>query len=248
MKTLGVAAGHAFLILSLVSFISSPSAGEQPVDREAVEKIVREYILSNPEIVAEAIQRLHEKRQRMAEEEDRKSVALLRKEIHEDPATPVSGNPRGDVTIVEFFDYRCGVCRRVHPIVQELVNTDPGLRRVFKVWPILGPDSVLAARAALAARQQAKFSKFHNALMESKFPLKHAAIMRIAESIGLDVKRLLRDMDDPGIMEAIERNNGLAARLRIDGTPAFLIGDKIVRGGRDLDSMRGLVAEVRRSK
>ena len=237
-----------FLILALLPLIPSPSAGESPVNRETVENIIREYILDNPEIVVEAIQRFQEKRQRMAEEADRESLVDLHSEIHDDPDSPVTGNLDGDVTLVEFFDYRCGVCRRVHPVVRRLVRTDPGIRRVFKVWPILGPDSVVAARAALAATRQAKFREFHNALMESKSPLEPVATLRIARSIGLDVNRLQRDMDDPAILRALERNDALATRLRLEGTPAFLIGDKIVRGGRDLDSMRGLVAEARKSR
>ena len=235
------------LILLAALCAAAPAQSDTP-DRRAIETVIREYILENPEIVMQAIEKLQE-RQALAEREaDRELVAAAAEEIFEDPDSPVGGNAAGDVTLVEFFDYRCGVCKRVHPIVAELVESDPGLRRVYKEWPILGPESTMAARAALASREQGEYLAFHDALMEARTPLDEDAVMRIAASAGLDADRLRDDMSAPEIEETIRRNHELAARLGLNGTPSFLVGGRIVRGGRDLDSMRALVAEERERK
>ena len=235
------------LILLAALVAAAPAQGDAP-DRGMIETVIREYILENPEIVMQAIEKLQE-RQALAEREaDRKLVAAAAKEIFEDPDSPVGGNPGGDVTLVEFFDYRCGVCKRVHPVVAELVDSDPGLRRVYKEWPILGPESLMASRPALASRGQGKYLAFHDALMEARSPLDEDAVMRIAAAAGIDTGRLRDDMSAPEIEETIRRNHELAARLGLNGTPSFLVGGRIVRGGRDLDSMRALVAEARERK
>ena len=119
-------------------------------EKKAIERIVREYILKNPEVIIEAIQSLRERDQQQAQERVRKTLVSRRDELLNDPLTPVGGNPKGDVTIVEFFDYRCGYCKRVFPAIQKLLNTDGNIRYVFKEFPILGPDSLTAAKAALA--------------------------------------------------------------------------------------------------
>lgn len=219
-----------------------------PDNKAAIEKVVRDYILNNPEIVMEAIAKLREKKRAAELAADRATVANLSGDIFNDPQSPTGGNVNGDVTVVEFFDYRCGVCKRVHPIVAELVKTDPNIRRVYKEWPILGPDSVLASRAAIASRKQGKYHVFHDAMMETKGALDEEGIMQLAGAVGLDVDKLRADMAAPEVEEMLSRNYTLASRLRLNGTPAFLIGNQIIRGGQDLDSMRALVAEARRKK
>ena len=125
--------------------------------KAAFEKVVRDYILQNPEIISEAIERLRAK-QRLAEAQANKETLVTNwAAIFEDADAPVGGNPKGDVTVVEFFDYRCGVCKRIQLVVRELVKTDRNIRRVYKEWPILGPESVLAARAVIASRKQGKY-------------------------------------------------------------------------------------------
>jgi protein-disulfide isomerase len=214
--------------------------------RETVESIVRDYLLRNPEVIIEAIEeykRQDEERQRLASEQ---AVRERADEIYRDPSSPIGGNPDGDVVLVEFFDYRCGVCKRVHPLVEELVKTDPGIKRVYKEWPILGPESVFAARAALASRAQGKYVEFHRALMGAKRNFDPQAVIEIARAVGLDTKRLQRDMNDPDIEAAIGRNFALAEALHLNGTPSFVIGDTLLRGGRDLDTLRELVARARK--
>ena len=249
-RTLAVVVAAAAAVAPGAAAQGVANDGGAAMDRSAVERIVRDYILKNPEIVMEAIQALRD-RERMAEaENDRQALASLADRIFRDPASPVGGNPDGDVTVVEFFDYRCGVCKRVHPIVKELVAGDPKIRRVYKEWPILGPNSVIASRAALASRRQGddRYFAFHDAMMVAKSGLEEPAILQIAKSVGLDLARLQKDMRDPEIEAIIRRNYELAEALNLNGTPSFLIGDRIIRGGQDLESMRKLVADARKAK
>ena len=169
--------------------------------------------------------------------------------LFDDPASPIGGNPDGDVTMVEFFDYRCGYCKGVQRTVAAALEQDPSLRVVFKELPVLGLVSVVAARAALAAHRQNpdKYVAFHGALMKSRDRLTKPSILRIARDMGFDAKRLEADMSSPEIDQAIERNLALATTLGILGTPAFVIGDKIVPGAVSLKTMKRLIARARGS-
>ena len=217
-------------------------------EKAAFQKVVRDYILENPEIVSEAIERLKAK-QRLAEAKaDKEALVTNRAAIFEDADAPVGGNPRGDVTVVEFFDYRCGVCKRIHPIVSELVKTDSNIRWVYKEWPILGPESVLAARAVIASRKQGKYLPFHKLMMEANSDYSAPAIMEMAKSVGIDTDHLIKDMAAAEVDKIISKNYALADKLGLNGTPSFVIGDRLLRGGRDLESLRAIVAEARAAK
>jgi protein-disulfide isomerase len=168
-------------------------------------------------------------------------------EIFDDPATPVGGDPHGDVTIVEFFDYRCPYCKQLQPALQTLLDQDHKLRFVYKEMPVLGSASVLAARAALAARRQGKYEAFHAAMIGTKGPITEDTIDRIAESVGLDVEWLKQDMAAPEIVRALKANLVLANALNIHGTPAFIIGGRIVMGAIDLDTLKKMIAAARES-
>lgn len=247
------AARTCLVVMTLVALMPLSATAQDtaaPQNKAAIEKIVREYILNNPEIVMEAIEALRERRRLAEANADQEFLRANAEQIYNDPASAADGDPRGDVTIVEFFDYRCGVCKRVHPIVKELMESDPKIRRVMKEWPILGPNSIVASRAAIAARKQGDdlYFAFHNAMMEAKSDLELPTVLQIAKSVGLDAARLSKDMDDPEIAETIRRNYALAENLKLNGTPSFLIGDRIIRGGQDLESMRQLVATARRAK
>ena len=217
-------------------------------DTVAIEKIIRNYILSNPEIVAEAISLIQEKKKLDETAADRHMLLENRKEIIYDPASPVAGNPNGDVSIVEFFGYRCGVCRQIHPIVNQLVKSDSNIRHVFKIWPILGPRSVLAGRAAIASRRQGKYHAFHKVMMETNSAFDENAIMGMAESIGIDTALLRVDLFSAETDAMISKNYALAEKLKLNGTPSFVIGDVLLRGARDLESLRRLVAAARAKK
>lgn len=206
---------------------------------------VRDYLLGHPEVIMEAIQRL-KTRSRATEENDAMTALKSRAdEVFRDPESPVGGNSAGDVTMVEFFDYNCPYCRTVEGAVREAVAGDPQLRVVYKEFPILGPNSVVAAKAALAAHRQGRYVAFHEALMRTKGVANEESALRIAADIGLDVTRLKADMADPAIRSAIDRNLNLAQALRIGGTPGFVIGPQILRGATDAATLRGLVDKAR---
>jgi protein-disulfide isomerase len=224
----------------------SPEMSTEPAELDPFEQRVREYLLQNPEVIMEALQILQE-RQRAAEAEGlKRTIAERSDEILNDPDAPVGGNPAGDVTLVEFFDYNCPYCRRVAPTVVELEETDPDLRLVYKEFPILGPGSQFAARAALASRKQGKYVAFHNAVMQASEQVTEESVMEIARTVGLDPEQLKTDMQDPAIQEAIARNLRLANALGITGTPSFVIGQEIVPGAADLGTLQDLIARARR--
>jgi protein-disulfide isomerase len=217
-----------------------------PEQRKAIEAIIHDYLMQNPDVLIDA---LREAQAKADSDADTKAAQVLRDRRHEvfdDPATPVGGNPQGDVTVVEFFDYRCPYCKQVHPAIQKLLDQDRKLRFVYKEFPVLGEQSDLAAHAALAARLQGRYEPFHSAMMAAKGQINEEAVYRIAGSIGLDVDRLKRDMTNPEIDRALNANRSLAKALEIRGTPGFIIGDRIIPGAIDLDALKTMVADARK--
>jgi protein-disulfide isomerase len=233
------------LPIGLTSAIPARAAEPPEPSREAIERVVRDYLMRHPELIIESLQAF-EQRQR-AEQAQRVSAAIRahRDELLANPHAPVGGNPKGDVTVVEFFDYRCGYCKRAAPTMKRLVEQDRNIRVVYKEFPILGPESVFAARAALAARGQGKYVVFHDALMGAEEALNDESIMNIAAGVGLDTAQLRKDMDSAEIAAHVRRNLMLAQRLGVSGTPAFIIGDQLVPGAADLSSLQRLVAQAR---
>jgi protein-disulfide isomerase len=236
------------MAVALLAAAAVPSLAQQApaLTREQVEQIVREYLLSNPEIIVEAIEALEAREREAKQAGQRAAVAAHQEQIYRDPDAPVAGNPAGDVTVVEFFDYRCPYCKQVAPALAQLLKEDGKLRFVFKELPILGPDSVIAARAALAANAQGKYMPMHAALLRHRGNFDEATVMRIAAEAGLDASRLKTDMAKPEIDAMIDRNRGLARALSVTGTPAFIIGDKIVPGAVDLETLKALLAGARK--
>ena len=217
-----------------------------PERRQAIEAIIHDYLMQNPDVLIEALRAAEDKANRDA---DAKAALVLkdrRDEVFDDPATPVGGNPQGDVTIVEFFDYRCPYCKQVQPSLQALLDQDHNLRFIYKEIPVLGAPSVTAAHAALAARLQGKYEAFHAAMMAIKGQITDDVVYQVAGSVGLDVDRLKRDMAAPEIDQALKANLALAKALDIRGTPGFIIGDHIVPGAIDLDALKDLVADARK--
>ena len=217
-----------------------------PEQRKAIEVIIHDYLIQNPDVLIEA---LREAEVKANTETDAKAAQVLRDRHHEvfdDPATPVGGDPRGDVTIVEFFDYRCPYCKQVRPAIQKLLDQDRKLRFVYKEFPVLGEQSDIAAHAALAARLQGKYEPLHNAMMAAKGQITEDVVYRLAGSVGLDVDRLKRDMKDPEIDRALSANRALAKALELRGTPGFVIGDHLIPGAIDFDALKTMVADARK--
>jgi len=220
---------------------AAPIATEQ---RQAFEQLIREYLLSNPQVILEAQQAQQARQEMERAERSRQALASQRKMLLEDTDSPVSGNPRGDVTVVEFFDYACGYCKRAAPALEMVKAGDANLRVVYKEFPILGPGSLAAARAALASRKQGKYEQLHRALMQAE-NLDEAGIKAAASSVGLDLARLEKDMHAPEIEQALQRNQELAAALEIRGTPAFVVGEQLVPGAVGADALQNMVAGER---
>lgn len=242
-----------FLSLALASALAAAippaaraAADFTPAQRDAIEGIIRDYLVHNPDVLIEALRGAEDKLNREADAKAEKVLAQRRSEIFDDPATPIGGNPRGDVTIVEFFDYRCPYCKQVLPALQSLLKEDGKLRFVYKEMPVLGPQSVAAAHAALAAQRQGKYEAFHTALMGTKGQITEDTLYKVAGSVGLDVERLKRDMATPEIDNALKANLALADALNIHGTPGFIIGNHIVPGALDLETLKTMVADARK--
>jgi protein-disulfide isomerase len=206
---------------------------------------VRNYLLDNPEVLFEAAQAYEERQQAVVANELTVAIQQNREELFNNTTSPVTGNPDGDVTIVEFFDYNCPYCRKAVPILAEMEASDRGLRIVFKEFPILGPGSEFAARAALASRKQGKYVAFHKAMMGYAGKVDEGSVIEVAAGLGLDVEQLKKDMDDPAIAQAIAGNLALAEKLRINGTPGFVAGKEIVSGLAPLRSMKELIVRAR---
>ena len=241
---LGALAGLA------VAFATPAAAQFSDKQKDEIGAIVRDYLLKNPEVLRDALQEL-EKRQRDAEAvAQRKALEDQKQALFHDPEAIVVGNPNGDVTMVEFFDYNCGYCKRAFGDLDKLAASDPKLRIVLKDFPILGPDSVAASRIAVAARAQLtpeKYWEFHKRLMvETKGRVGKDAALALAKSFGLDLKKLEADADGPAVEARIRQVMDIADALGINGTPAFVIGDKVIPGAVGLGPMVKAVAEVRK--
>jgi protein-disulfide isomerase len=234
----------AIVVAVLANAVALDRAAAQEVsdaERKRIEAIVRDYLAKNPIVVVDALR---------AYEENRQADALVanRAALERDPGTPFAGNPKGDVTIVEFFDYRCGYCKKVTPVVREVLKKDGNVRFVFKEFPILGPDSRKAAEAAQAAWkiEPDKYLAFHVAMMENRGSLDEARILEIAKSVGLDPAKLKTAMTDPSVKAKLNDNLELAQKLQIGGTPAFVVDDQIMPGAVDLETLVAAVEAARK--
>jgi protein-disulfide isomerase len=217
----------------------------QDLTDERIKELALQAIRENPQIIMEAVQIL-EAEQAAAQSQAQAEVLNNERQLLErDSNAPVLGNPDGDVTVVEFFDYNCPYCKRAMAEVQGLLDGDDNVRLVYREWPILGDGSVFAAKAALASREQGKYEEFHWALMGMQGRAEEASVMRIAEEVGLDVERLREDMEAPEIQEHIATSMRLTQALGFSGTPSFVIGDNLVPGFVEVDQLRALVEETR---
>ncbi|HEX6956880.1 MAG TPA: thioredoxin domain-containing protein [Ferrovibrio sp.] len=241
--------------LVLFALFAGPAAVAQqasepftPEQKKALETLVHEILVKNPEILVDAMHALDARQQEQAAQASRAAIAANAKEVFNDGHSFVAGNPKGDVTIVEFFDYRCPYCKQMQPHLQALLKEDGKIRLILKELPVLGPDSVLASRAAVAALAQQKGTRyyaFHDAMMGFHGQLTEAEVFRMAGEAGLDVTALKADMEDPRVEQALRANLALAQKLGIEGTPGFIVGGELIPGAVSLDSLRQLVKQAR---
>jgi protein-disulfide isomerase len=203
--------------------------------------VIRAYLLKNPEVLEEAINVLQDRRISQA-------ITQHWDDITDAGDSFVAGNPNGDVTMVEFFDYRCPYCKQVQDSIVKLREGDPKLRVIYKEFPILSEESKVAAHAAIASRKQGKYLAFHDALMAARGNFSTDMIMSIAKKVGLDTDKLQKDMKDPAIDGVINRTLQLASEIGVTGTPGFIFGKKLVPGAISYDEMLSLVADARSTK
>ncbi|QIE43936.1 DsbA family protein (plasmid) [Rhodobacteraceae bacterium SC52] len=237
------------MTMSLVVTLLAPFASHaDALSEDRVKELVLEAIRENPEIVLEAVQIIERAEQERLATAATSVLSENRDLLENDPNAPVLGNPEGDVTVVEFFDYNCPYCRRVKPHIKALLDEDPNVRLVYREWPILGDGSVFAARAALAAREQGKYEEFHWALMGMQGRAEEASVIQVAQEIGLDIAQLRRDMQAPEIDAHIAASMEMSRQLGFNGTPSFVIGDALVPGVIEADQMIRLAQEARAMK
>ncbi len=231
-----------------IFLLSTSVQAEDPFSakqQDEVRNLVRETILANPEILVEAMEIL-QKRQEQARADQQKNA--LKSVKFETSATPIAGNINGDITLIEFFDYQCGYCKRAFPGVMEVINSDQNIRYVLKEFAILGPESEIAARAALAANKQGKYMEFHTAMMTVRGRLNEDKILKTAAAIGLKVDQLKEDMQSDDVNEEIRSTRQVAQALGITGTPAFIIGDQVIPGAVPPTTLTEVIAQQRAKK
>jgi protein-disulfide isomerase len=231
--------------LVAASVAAPPPAAAQERGEAELEALILDTIRANPEIVMEAVAILQAREAEAAAAAAEGALSALLPTLVAAEDAVVGGNPEGDVTLVEFFDYNCGFCRRAHPELEAALAADPEIRVVYREWPILGDGSVVAARAALAAREQGLYVPFHDALMTASGRLDERAVMEIAAEVGLDADRLRADMEAPAVEAHIAESMRMAQALGFTGTPSFVIGEELVGGMIDAGQMGDLVEAAR---
>ncbi|MEZ5715439.1 MAG: DsbA family protein [Paracoccaceae bacterium] len=217
-------------------------------ERDAFRAEIRAYLLDNPEVIMEAVAVLEQRDAAQKAVEDSTLIEANGQALFSDPNSWVGGNPNGDITLVEFVDYRCGYCRKAHDEVAKLVESDGNIRFIVKDFPILGPDSTTSAQFAIAVHQLAGDDAYHaagEALIKLKGSPEEPVLRRLAETLGLDGDAVLEKMDSDEVAAVINANHGLGANMQINGTPTFVLGDQMLRGYLPLEGMRAMVKEIR---
>lgn len=243
--TFALAAAAALFAAPALAFdLAEMTDDERAIFRDEV----RAYLLDNPEVLMEAIAVLERRQATEQVANDAALVAVNAQALFNDGYSHVAGNPEGDITIVEFVDYRCGYCRKAYPEVAELIEMDGNIRLILKEFPILGEESMLSARFAIATQMVAgeeAYARVHDALMTLRANATPETVVALADDLGLDGNAIFEAAQNPAVDAIIGANHALAGRLQINGTPGFVIGDQLLRGYLPLAGMQEVVAETR---
>lgn len=241
------------LALMLTSAFTVPALTAAPAHAEEftraqIEAIIKDYIEKNPKVMIDSVEAFGKQQQKVqdqlgAEQITKNSDWLLKNKDHAE-----AGNPKGDVTVVEFFDYNCGYCKQALGDVLTLLDKDKKLRLVFVEIPILGDSSVEAAKYALAAKKQNLYLEYHIAMMRHKGPINADVMLDYAKQVGINTEKMKKDAQDPAIAATIEDNLRMARTLGITGTPAFVVGKELIRGYVGLEGMSEAVSDARKAK
>ena len=224
------------------------SSAFTPAQRKELETIIKDILLNNPEIMLEVQNALESKMDKIQAERMAVAIKENATELYRPAGSPIVGNVKGDVPVIEFFDYNCGYCKKALSEVTQLMDKDKKVRIIMKEFPILSKGSEEAARVALAARLQGKYWEFHRAMLESQGQANEASALRVAEKLGLDMARLKKDMASPEVKKEIDDTRQLATKMGIQGTPHFIVGDRIIAGApENLTEMLGKhIGDVRK--
>ncbi len=230
---------------------ATPSAPTFSADqRHEIENIIRNYLVQHPDVLHDAMEALDKQQQQADADKARATIEKDHATIFNSPHQVVLGNPQGNVTMVEFFDYNCGFCKRALPDMLELLKTDPDLKFVLKEFPVLGPGSVEAAHVAVAARMQdssgKKYIEFHQKLLGGRGPADKARAIAVAKEVGFDMPRLEKDMDSDEVKKTIDEDMKLADALGVSGTPSYVVGDEVVEGAVGLADLREKIKAERK--
>jgi protein-disulfide isomerase len=223
--------------------------GAESADQARIEKTVHNYLTKNPEVLVEMTNELDKRQAAEQEGQQKKAISENADAIFRSPVAHVAGNPSGDVNVVEFFDYNCGYCRRSLPDLVKLIKDDGKIRLVLKELPILSDESAAAAKLALASNKQGKYFEMYQKLFSEPGKADKEKALRVAKELGLDVDHLQKDAEDPEIQKSLDQAKDLAQKLNLQGTPLFLIGDRVIAGAPDdlYDQLKAKVAEVRKN-
>ena len=229
--------------------VATAAPGFSAEQKTSIETIVKDYLIGHPELLIEMQAAYETKAQKDQEEKTKAMVAENAKDIYRHPDAAVAGNPNGDITVVEFFDYNCGYCKRGFPAVAKLIENDKNVRVVFKELPIISDASEPVSRVALASRMQGKYWEMHKALISHKGTTTEAVALKAAEDLGLDMAKLKADMNSDAVKGELARVKDLAQKMGINGTPHFLVGDRSVGGAPEnlTETLAGHIADLRKS-
>lgn len=242
---LRLAAAAAALLVTVPAAFADGSFND--AQKKEIGEIVRQYLMDNPEVLLDVSKALEAKQQ---QQEESQRVSVLQSsadQIFRNPNDYVAGNPKGDVTMVEFFDYNCGWCKKGFPEVMTLLEKDKNLRFVLKEFPIFGGDSDYAAMAAIAAKKQNKYWDLHKALFAHEGKVTREVVDEVAAKQGIDVAKLKQDMKDPSVAQELADNHALAQSLAINGTPGFIIDDQVSPGYLPADNLAQIIDGVRKA-
>ena len=238
------------LALALSLALAAPVTAQDMTvqERDAFRAEVRAYLLENPEVIMEAIAILQQREELQAAQADLQLVADNADSLFNDPTSFVGGNPDGDITIVEFLDYRCGYCKRAHSEMTKLLEDDGNIRFIIKEFPILGEASTLASRYALAVKLTAgdeAYLAVHDALMLMRGDVSEASLARLTNELGLDADAIELEMQGTEVARILRRNRLLGQAMQINGTPTFIVESQLLRGYLPLDQMAAVIDDIR---
>ena len=260
--TLSLVTGAMMAVSTLSFAVTAPTTPTQPTTQQPMgssftsqqvqdmQKIIHDYLVNNPKVLLEASQALQKQTEEDQQQYAMEAVQKNKQQLFQDSASPVVGNPQGDVTLVEFFDYQCGHCKEMNQTIQDIVQKNKNLKIIFKELPIFGNNSQFAAQASLASVTQGKYFAFHDALLSADNPLTQDKVFEVAKKVGLNVTKLKKDMNGQAIAQQLRDNFKLAQALRLIGTPTFVISNKamtsfkFIPGATSQQNLQDLITQV----